>query len=199
MLNKISGAILAAGVLAAGAAVAVDVDASIPAYTKVSGVDGSLKSIGSDTLNNLMTLWAEGYSARYPNDLLLVERIEWGPFIGRMVSLTIAGSETQVGSPRDPKFVAAHEKARANWRKAKKIEKNEIGAINAGIERGRLNLKRIELKSGMESAGFTTPTIWVLPRKSASIWRAGGNSSATSRAKPTPKAACGRRFSALSP
>jgi len=36
---------------------AVKVDAGIPAYKKTSGVTGSLSSVGSDTLNNLMTLW----------------------------------------------------------------------------------------------------------------------------------------------
>ena len=34
---------------------AIDVDAGIPEYKKASGVSGSLKSVGSDTLNNLMT------------------------------------------------------------------------------------------------------------------------------------------------
>ena len=62
-----------ASTLVAGSAVALDVDAAIPAYTKVNGVDGSLKSIGSDTLNNLMTLWAEGYSKQYPNVKIEIE------------------------------------------------------------------------------------------------------------------------------
>jgi phosphate transport system substrate-binding protein len=35
---------------------AVKVDAAIPSYSKTSGVSGSLSSVGSDTLNNLMTL-----------------------------------------------------------------------------------------------------------------------------------------------
>ncbi len=40
------------------------VDAGIPAYVKGTDVSGNLSSIGSDTLNNLMTLWAEGFRAR---------------------------------------------------------------------------------------------------------------------------------------
>jgi len=44
----------------------VALDPALPAYTPVSGVSGNLKSIGSDTLNNLMTLWAEGFNAKYP-------------------------------------------------------------------------------------------------------------------------------------
>jgi phosphate transport system substrate-binding protein len=46
---------------------AVQVDAAIPTYKKVSGVAGNLSSVGSDTLNNLMTLWAEGFKRQYPN------------------------------------------------------------------------------------------------------------------------------------
>lgn len=45
----------------------VAVDAAVPAYSKVGGVSGNLNSIGSDTLNNLMTLWAEGFQRIYPN------------------------------------------------------------------------------------------------------------------------------------
>lgn len=45
----------------------VEVDAALPTYQKTSGVSGSFTSIGSDTLNNLMTLWAEEYKRTYPN------------------------------------------------------------------------------------------------------------------------------------
>lgn len=38
-----------------------------PEYSKASGVSGNLSSIGSDTLANLMTLWAEEYKRVYPN------------------------------------------------------------------------------------------------------------------------------------
>lgn len=52
---------------------AVDVDPAIKSYAKVSGVSGNLNSIGSDTLNNLMTLWAEGFKAIYPNVNIQIE------------------------------------------------------------------------------------------------------------------------------
>ncbi len=42
-------------------------DPALPAYESVSGVSGNLSSIGSDTLNNLMTFWAEGFKKSYPN------------------------------------------------------------------------------------------------------------------------------------
>jgi phosphate transport system substrate-binding protein len=43
------------------------VDPALPAYEKASGVSGTVSSIGSDTLNNLMTLWAEEFKRVYPN------------------------------------------------------------------------------------------------------------------------------------
>ncbi len=49
------------------------VDPSIPGYSKVSGVSGNVNSIGSDTLNNAMTLWAEGYKKQYPNVRIQIE------------------------------------------------------------------------------------------------------------------------------
>jgi phosphate transport system substrate-binding protein len=57
---------VAAG-FSAGALAGVDVDKSIPEYTKASGVSGNLSSVGSDTLANLMTLWAEDFKRIYPN------------------------------------------------------------------------------------------------------------------------------------
>ncbi|MCO7557732.1 phosphate ABC transporter substrate-binding protein PstS [Metapseudomonas otitidis] len=56
---------VAAGVATASAVAAVD--PSIPSYTKTTGVSGNLSSVGSDTLANLMTLWAEAYKREYPN------------------------------------------------------------------------------------------------------------------------------------
>lgn len=65
-VNNIAGA----AVLAMTAAVpvqAIDVDAGLTDYQKTSGVSGNLSSVGSDTLANLMTLWAEEFKREYPN------------------------------------------------------------------------------------------------------------------------------------
>ncbi len=42
-------------------------DPNLPVYEKASGVSGNLSSVGSDTLANLMTLWAEEFKRNYPN------------------------------------------------------------------------------------------------------------------------------------
>lgn len=51
----------------------VEVDPKFPEYKKVKGVSGSIKSVGSDTMNNLMTLWAEGFKKMYPNVQVEIE------------------------------------------------------------------------------------------------------------------------------
>lgn len=50
-----------------------DVDASVPEYAKGSGVSGNLSSVGSDTLANLMTLWAEEFKRLYPNVTIQIQ------------------------------------------------------------------------------------------------------------------------------
>ena len=70
------GLLGASGVLSvAGTAYADDSmeDPGWKSYQKVSGVSGNLNSIGSDTLNNLMTLWAEGFRKKYPNVKIQIE------------------------------------------------------------------------------------------------------------------------------
>jgi phosphate transport system substrate-binding protein len=51
----------------------ISVDPSLAAYSKVEGISGNLNSVGSDTLNNLMTLWAEGFQKLYPNVKIQIE------------------------------------------------------------------------------------------------------------------------------
>ena len=51
----------------------ITLDPVLKGYVKVSGVSGNLNSIGSDTLNNLMTLWAEGFRKQYPNVKIQIE------------------------------------------------------------------------------------------------------------------------------
>lgn len=67
-------------VLAAGAllglpakGIPVELDPKLPEYRAAQGVSGTIKSIGSDTLNNLMTLWAEGFRSFYPGVKIEVE------------------------------------------------------------------------------------------------------------------------------
>ena len=52
---------------APSAQAAAKIDSKIPTYQKSSGISGNISSVGSDTLANLMTLWAEEFKRLYPN------------------------------------------------------------------------------------------------------------------------------------
>src|SRR5262245_50148862 len=69
----VAGAMLATTMATPVRAEAVKVEAGIPAYTRTSGVSGTLSSVGSDTLNNVMTLWAEDFRKLYPSVRIQIE------------------------------------------------------------------------------------------------------------------------------
>jgi phosphate transport system substrate-binding protein len=52
---------------------AVKVDEDLPAYEPGEGVSGTIKSVGSDSMNNLMTFWTQGFQKFYPNVQVEVE------------------------------------------------------------------------------------------------------------------------------
>ena len=66
-------AVLAMSVATSSAFAADDFDKRYTDYQQTSGVSGTLKSIGSDTLNNLMTLWAEDFRKIYPSVKIEIE------------------------------------------------------------------------------------------------------------------------------
>jgi len=104
---------LALALSSPAAAGPVEVDARIPAYKKTSGVSGNLDSIGSDTLNNLMTFWSEGFSREYPNvrtqvegkgsstapPALIAGTAQLGPMSREMKSTEVDAFEQKFGYP----------------------------------------------------------------------------------------------------
>jgi phosphate transport system permease protein len=94
----------------------------------------------------------EVVSVERPADLLLVERLEWGPFVGRALRLTLA-DRTLEGEALDAAALRdAHRAARRRWRELRHVERDEIGGVNHEIERRRLALRRSELDHGAGSA-----------------------------------------------
>jgi phosphate transport system substrate-binding protein len=75
MKKRVAMALLAVGLMATTGAVAatVQLDPGLATYKAVGGVSGNLSSIGSDSLNNLMTLWAEAFNKFYPNAKIQIE------------------------------------------------------------------------------------------------------------------------------
>jgi phosphate transport system substrate-binding protein len=92
------------------------IDPGIPNYRPVSGVSGNLTSIGSDTLNNLMTLWAEGFRSFYPNVSIQIQgagsgtappalvqgTAQFGPMSRPMRGTEIQAFQARFGYPPTP-------------------------------------------------------------------------------------------------
>jgi phosphate transport system substrate-binding protein len=78
MRKKTVCAAVLAAVVAVGGSLALasgppKLDPALQPYKQTSGVSGSINSIGSDSLNNVMTLWAETFSKFYPNAKVQIE------------------------------------------------------------------------------------------------------------------------------
>jgi phosphate transport system substrate-binding protein len=73
MRTIVAGVTLAVALSAGLAGAQVQVDPTLAAYRATSGVSGNVSSVGSDTLNNLMTLWAEQFNKFYPNAKIQIE------------------------------------------------------------------------------------------------------------------------------
>jgi phosphate transport system substrate-binding protein len=66
-LKKLMAAMAFAAASVTTVSAVAALDPALPDYSKVSGVSGNLSSVGSDSLANLMTLWAEEFKKAYPN------------------------------------------------------------------------------------------------------------------------------------
>lgn len=64
---KMMKGLVLAGSMVCATALHAAIDPALPEYKAATGVSGNVNSIGSDTLNNLMTLWAEDFKKWYPN------------------------------------------------------------------------------------------------------------------------------------
>ena len=99
---------------------AVQVDPKLPTYAKAAGVSGNFTSVGSDTLNNLMTLWAEEFKRLYPNVNIQIQGAgsstappaltegasNFGPMSRMMTAREIEGFEKKHGYKPTPVGVA---------------------------------------------------------------------------------------------
>jgi phosphate transport system permease protein len=117
----------------------------------------TLYRVGNYDIYNDDFRWIPDYavaSIERPADLLLVERLEWGAFIGRITTVTLDGTERPRNDLGDREFEAAHAAARQRWQRIRRIERSEIGAINHEIEQQRLALKRVALRAGVGSPAY---------------------------------------------
>jgi phosphate transport system substrate-binding protein len=116
MTRSLIAALLAGFWAGTASAQLVQVDEGIAPYRPVSGMAGNLNSIGSDTLNNLMTLWSEGFQRAYPSVNIQIEgkgsstappaliegTAQFGPMSRKMKGTEIDAFEEKFGYPPTP-------------------------------------------------------------------------------------------------
>ncbi len=96
-------------------------------------------------------------SRSLPREAVYVERREYGPFIG--VPVRLSEGDTVLSTGADPVWQALQPlvaKAHADRNRIRRIERDEIGAINAEIEAERLALRAAELRAVGRSAAEVT-------------------------------------------
>lgn len=90
-----------------------------------------------------------------PEWALVIERTAWGRFYGFPEGFTLGG-ETVASTPGDAwKTFKEHHKAVSQRRaKIRELETHEIGRVNRHLEKARLDLRTVELRSGKDSPAW---------------------------------------------
>jgi phosphate transport system permease protein len=114
----------------------------------------TLYHTGNYDLYNEDFIWVPHYEragVSLPRDIMLFERLEWGPFIGRIQGLVVAGLERSVSAVSSSDLARLHDEARERWYRIRRIERGDIGAVNRQMENRRLALRKIGLEAGFQS------------------------------------------------
>jgi phosphate transport system permease protein len=82
----------------------------------------------------------------HPPELIAVERREWGNFYGRLVAVKESGKVIAEGPDAMPVLEERLQAALDIFKKISRLEKKEIGAVNYGLERLRLERRKLELE-----------------------------------------------------
>ncbi|MEQ9727584.1 phosphate ABC transporter permease PstA [Pseudomonas sp. WHRI 8822A] len=89
---------------------------------------------------------------RKPKDMTAFERREWGNFYGYVVNVKEEGRLVAEGEAAWPELQKRLERVEALHGEIVKLEKRDIGRINAGLERVRLQTRRLELDGKLTEA-----------------------------------------------
>jgi phosphate transport system permease protein len=99
--------------------------------------------------------WASDFEVarvETPPDLFLLERQEWGPFVGKVAGLTIDGQV--IDRPGYADLQRYQARARERFHEIRAIETGDIGAVNHAMERERLTMRRALLRHGAASPQY---------------------------------------------
>lgn len=117
-------------------------------YVRYLMKTGNRDSLGLDFR---LVLQSHLDNVSYPEDIMTLERREWGNFYGRLIDVRDNGTVIASGAEAREAMDKHLDETQAIYDEIHQIEKVEIGEINYGLERIRLK------RRGMELDGNTTP------------------------------------------
>ncbi|KJK16286.1 phosphate transport system permease protein [Pseudomonas sp. UC 17F4] len=114
-----------------------------------------LIKVGNRDLNGSDFTWVVGEwltDQHKPVDLIALERREWGNFYGYLVSVKENGKVVAEGQAAWRELQDRLKRADKLAGELQKLEKKDIGAINYGLERLRLQTRKLELDGKLDAA-----------------------------------------------
>ncbi|MGE8391367.1 phosphate ABC transporter permease PstA [Pseudomonas sp. BIGb0427] len=114
-----------------------------------------LIKVGNRDLNGSDFTWVVGEwltDQHKPVDLIALERREWGNFYGYLVSVKENGKVVAEGQAAWSELQDRLKRADKLAGELQKLEKKDIGAINYGLERLRLQTRKLELDGKLDAA-----------------------------------------------
>ncbi|CAH0320980.1 MULTISPECIES: phosphate ABC transporter permease PstA [Pseudomonas] len=113
-----------------------------------------LIKVGNRDLNGTDFTWIVGEwltNQKTPPELMTIERREWGNFYGYLVNVKEDGKVIAEGEAAWPELQARVDRVNQLAGQLKSLEKTDIGAINAGLERVRLHGRKLELAGRLDA------------------------------------------------
>ena len=129
--------------------------------------------LGNRDVTGTDFMWVDDEEAArtaYPSDAVYMERREYGPFIGRVVSL--ADGDRTVASGTEAVLAALPalvDKAAADRAAIRRLELTAVGGVNAQIEQARLRGRRLELDAARDPGANQTAARAALEKELAAL------------------------------
>ena len=118
------------------------VDVSRPEYERLLLKAGN-RDLGGADFRFALSDWLT--ERRYPEDIIVLERLEYGNFYGRLKSVKEGGTVAGEGSAAYGKYLELQSRVSDLREDIERLEKTVIGGINFKIEKLRLARRRLEL------------------------------------------------------
>ncbi len=113
-----------------------------------------LVKVGNRDVNPSDFTWVVGEwisNQSLPPELMTIERREWGNFYGYLVNVKEGGKVVAEGEAAWPTLQERIKRVEGLARELYQLEKKDVGAINHGIERLRLQARKLELNGALDA------------------------------------------------